>query len=158
MMLGELIEELKKHDPQKRVKNGFSNPHSWRGDYSGLAFEPAESVRVEEMLSSAVHALGSIFEGYKGGSYEMTEYSDVYLAKWGETGETLGPMLLGYMLKDEVLERSGLPIQSLAQYAIATAQSLGEACTEFDVKAVEIAEQYLTPEEVKRIRRGKVQE
>lgn len=98
MTLGELIEELEKYPSNQVVAMGFSDPHSYRGDYSNLAFEPIENTTVGEMLSEAKDALGSRFEGYKGGEFKMTEYTDVYIAYYSHCGEELGPILLGYML------------------------------------------------------------
>lgn len=37
MTLGDLIEELKKLDPELKVFGGFSTPHSYRGRYDCLA-------------------------------------------------------------------------------------------------------------------------
>jgi len=100
MTLGELIAKLKRHDPAKIVRLGFCNPHSYRGDYHSLAFEPAENVAVGEMLQCAERALGDTFSGYRGGLFTMQKITGVYLAKRGYEGEELGPLLLGYMLND----------------------------------------------------------
>lgn len=102
MTLIELIEELKKHDPAKVVRHGFLGPHSYRGDYSYLAFEPASKMSVGAMLLEAQSALGSTYAGYKGGSYKMNEYTPVYLAFYGSCGEELGPTLLRLMLDSKV--------------------------------------------------------
>lgn len=104
MQLSELIEELKKHDPNKIVEKGFHNPHSYRGYYSELAFEPAANVKVGLMLQLAKDALNQTFEGYKGGDFTMKEHSDVYIANWGDCGEEIGHSLLEYMLADESTE------------------------------------------------------
>ena len=98
MYLEELIEALEAADPEQTVPVGFGNPHSYRGDYSDLAFQPAANVTVASMLSAAREALGSTYHGYKGGAYTMHEYSRVWLAWYGETGESIGPVLLSYML------------------------------------------------------------
>lgn len=103
MTLGELIEMLEAVDDKSVVlRRGFHNPHSYRGSYSRLAFEPAENVTVHSMLVCAKEALGNTYVGYKGGDFVMEEYTDVYLANWSECGEELGAMLLSYMLKDVV--------------------------------------------------------
>lgn len=98
MYLPELIEELKKHDKDKVIKKGFSSPHSWRGDYSELAFEPEENTTVGAMLKCAEDSLGKTFTGYKGGEFKMGEYTEVYLAEYSTCGEELGPTLLSFML------------------------------------------------------------
>lgn len=101
MRLGELIEFLKGVDPAKVCRFGLKNPHSYRGYYEDLAFEPAENVTVGEMLAAAEYALGETFTGYKGGEYVMGEHTDCWLANYGDGGgEGIGPMLLQYMTSD----------------------------------------------------------
>ena len=85
MTLGELIAELKKCDASKVVAHGFAKPHSYRGYYEDLAFEPMENVNVASMLEAAESALGKTFEGYKGGDYTMNEYTACWLSKYGES-------------------------------------------------------------------------
>jgi hypothetical protein len=97
MVLEELIAYLEKVDHGVVVKHGFNNPHSYRGFYQELAFEPAKNITVGEMLACAKDALGKTYTGYKGGEFKMHEYTDVYLANYGECGEGIGPTLLGYM-------------------------------------------------------------
>jgi hypothetical protein len=78
---------------------GFHGPHSWRGDYSELAFEPAENIPVAAMLAAARSALGATFEGYKGGSYEMYPGTPCWVAWYGEgAGETIGRWMLCLLL------------------------------------------------------------
>ncbi len=98
MYLEELITQLEKHDRSQIVKHGFHWPHSYRGDYSKLAFQPVANTRVGEMLDEAKSALGAHYEGYKGGDYRMDGYTECYLANWGECGEEIGPTLLKFML------------------------------------------------------------
>ncbi|HTN56799.1 MAG TPA: hypothetical protein VL043_00880, partial [Protaetiibacter sp.] len=61
MYLNELIEELSKRDPSTVVRQGFSNPHSYRGYYDQLAFEPTPNVTVGSMLAAAEEANGSTY-------------------------------------------------------------------------------------------------
>lgn len=100
MTLEELIAELKLHHPARVVKDGFSRPHSYRGDYSQLAFVPAEDVSIGQMLQAAESSLGQSFQGYKGGHYTMGGHVECYLAEVGESGEELGRRLLSYMLAE----------------------------------------------------------
>lgn len=102
--LGQLIEELRKHEPKKVVRKGFANPHSYRGYYDQLAFEPAHRVSVEYMLTLAEGALGETYTGWKGGEYTMDEYTECWLAFEGSASdsETIGPLLLNYILNDTV--------------------------------------------------------
>lgn len=100
MTLGELIKTLEKANPDKVVPIGFKHPHCYRGYYEQLAFEPARNVTVGSMLECAKSAVGQTFEGYKGGDYTMDNYTRVWLAEYGDTGESIGPTLMRYMLGD----------------------------------------------------------
>ncbi len=97
MELCDLIATLEACDPDTRVPLGFGNPHSYRGCYDELAFEPVRNTTVGEMLTCAKESLGRSFSGYKGGEYTMTAYTGCWLAEHGRTGEGIGPVLLAYM-------------------------------------------------------------
>ncbi len=97
MILKELITYLEKKDPAIVLPYGFSRPHSWRGDYSQLAFEPKQNVSVDAMLRDARSALGATYTGYKGGGFTMGDYTDVYLADYGSTGDVLSVLTLDSM-------------------------------------------------------------
>lgn len=101
MMLGELIKVLRKADPNQVVPMGFAVPHSYRGSYDNVAFEPMTNTTVREMLAAARSALGKTFYGYKGGEYRMDKATDVYLANYGDVGEGIGLIFLAYMLGHE---------------------------------------------------------
>lgn len=107
LTLGELIERLEAEDPAKVVRQGFANPDSYRGYYHDLAFEPAWNVSVADMLADARSALGATFQGWKGGDFTMGEYTDCWLAVRGDTGETLGAVLLDFMLATEAVTSGG---------------------------------------------------
>ena len=96
-----LISALEAAPADRVVRRGFKNPHSYRGYYEDLAFEPAENVTVGSMLEVARSAIDNTYEGYKGGTFRMSEWSTVWLAWYGETGETLGPNLVAAMLRGE---------------------------------------------------------
>jgi hypothetical protein len=98
MTLSDLIARLEKEDPSHVVPLGFANPHSYRGDYSHLAFAPMRPCSVASMLNAARSALGNTYQGWKGGDYEMSEWTTVYLAERGDCGEEIGPTLLDFML------------------------------------------------------------
>jgi hypothetical protein len=100
MMLLDIIETLEKYDPAAIVPLGFGEPHSYRGYYDKLAFEPVENTTVGKMLTAAKKAEGATYTGYKGGEYKMTGYTDCYLATWGDTGDEIGPILLRLMLQN----------------------------------------------------------
>lgn len=97
MTLEDLIKALGELDPELLVPWGFTNPHSYRGFYEDLAFEPAENVSFGAMLADAQKARGTTYVGYKGGNYEMKDYTDVWIAPYGSEGEGIGPTLIRYM-------------------------------------------------------------
>lgn len=99
MTLGELIAALEAADPALVLPLGFSHPHSWRGVYSDLAFEPTANVTVGAMVADARSALGATYQGHKGGDYTMDAWTDCWLAEDGRgDGETIGPILLALLL------------------------------------------------------------
>lgn len=100
MKLSELIEKLEKYQQDKVVSMGFTNPHSYRGNYEQLAFEPKENVSVGEMLRCSKDSLNKTFQGYKGGYFKMDENTLVNIAEYGCCGESIGPILMSYMLGD----------------------------------------------------------
>jgi len=97
MNLKQLIEYLEKKDPGIVVPIGFADPHSYRGDYNCLGLEPRKNVTVGDMLVSVRDALGNVYQGWKGGDYQMGESTEVYLAMEGSSGEKIGTVLLDYM-------------------------------------------------------------
>ena len=105
MTLGELIAQLESVEPTRCLRLGFHRPHSYRGYYDELAFEPCADISVGEMLAAARSALGSTYQGYKGGDFTMGEYTEVWLAERGDCGETIGPILLGCLFKNVVEEK-----------------------------------------------------
>lgn len=113
MYLKDLIERLEK-EPNKFLKLGFTHAHSWRGSYDCLAFEPCEGAKVSDMLYEAKEALGKTFEGWKGGDFVMSEYTEVYLSEEGTSSgyaeDGLSSLLLEYMLKDELPKSALHPV------------------------------------------------
>ncbi len=101
--LGDLIARLEREDPTRILPLGFTNPHSYRGDYYELAFEPVADIPVGEMLAAARSALGATFQGWKGGDFTMGEHSGCWIAVEGDSGDNkLGPLLLDLLLAQEV--------------------------------------------------------
>ena len=99
MYLGELIEYLENKDKSIVALKGFGEAGSFRGYYEQIAFEPKDNVTVGEMLVEAQKALGATFHGYKGGEFEMYEYTDVWIAEYGtcHDAQKIGILLLDYM-------------------------------------------------------------
>ena len=105
MRLDELIAALEAEDPTTVLPLGFSNPHSYRGIYNDLAFEPTANVAVGAMLADARSALGATYEGWKGGDYRMKGWTDCWLSEEGSgDGEEIGPILLTLLLAARQLD------------------------------------------------------
>lgn len=99
MTLIEIVERLKKEDPNRAVPLGWDEAMSWRGDYYQLAVNPAKSVTVGAMIKVLEDAVGETFEGYKGGEFVMGKYTDVYLDQYGRSdGNRISYYLLEFML------------------------------------------------------------
>ena len=98
MTLGKLVEWLKQQDQNMVVKDGFSTPHSDRGDYSELAFTPAPTAKIGDMLAHAQSALGNTYIGWKGGEYKMDEHTPVYIGEYGKCGDEITPTHFKYWL------------------------------------------------------------
>lgn len=106
LSLGQLVERLAAVDPALVVPLGFANPHSFRGDYSELAFEPVADIRVGDMLDAARSAVNATFSGYKGGDYLMTENASCWIADEGSSSDNqIGPILL-----DLIIASARLPV------------------------------------------------
>ncbi len=98
--LGGIIARIEQEDPNRVLSIGFANPHSYRGNYSDLAFEPVADITIGDMLTAARAALGATFEGWKGGDYLMTESTDCWVSLHGESADNkIGPLLLDLMLR-----------------------------------------------------------
>lgn len=98
MDMRELIEylttEMMKGNSQLVVKNGWYQAESARANYSDLGLRPKQDVTIESMLNVVEGALGQTFQGYKGGDFEMKEYSEVWLAEYSTTGEPVTKLWL----------------------------------------------------------------
>ena len=80
-----------------------TNANSWRGSYAELALnyksdgEPLTVTKFTEMLKECV---GKTFIGYKGGEFEMSRQTPVWVAEYGESGSTavIDIIDIGYMV------------------------------------------------------------
>lgn len=78
------INALETLDPERAL------PHpvyacSWRGIYAELALCCAEgrgATTVGALAETLRRAIGQTFQGYKGGDYEMSEWTYVHLVAW----------------------------------------------------------------------------
>ncbi len=93
--LGVLIDWLERQDPNAVVKHGMVDPHSYRGIYSDLAFQPKLNVSFGQMLNEAKRALGNVYHGYKGGEYEVDNNTPVWIDSYSYgNGMPVTPALL----------------------------------------------------------------
>jgi hypothetical protein len=89
MTLGGLIDRLEQFDSQMEI-DGICEPHSYRGYYSDLAFKLCGYKRkVADTLAMAKDCMGETFEGYKGGDFEMSRNTPVWIANYGSCGERI---------------------------------------------------------------------
>jgi hypothetical protein len=88
MTLGKLIERLSAM-PQEALVDGIKEPHSYRGYYVDLAFEPSGGDRVSAgaLLQLCRRCMGDVFEGYKGGDFQMGKNTPVWIAMYGRCGD-----------------------------------------------------------------------
>lgn len=96
MLLKELTEILRQCDMTKAV-HGFGDPHSYRGYYDELAFEPMDTT-IQEMLEACENADGKTYHGYKGGDFEMDGDTEVHIAFKGCCGSPLTKAMLAEMV------------------------------------------------------------
>lgn len=85
MKLGQLIAILSTYPPETPIRWGFRNPHSYRGDFYELAFEPCGATTVGVMLDAARSALDKTFTGYKGGKFTMDTDTQCWLCCYGDS-------------------------------------------------------------------------
>jgi hypothetical protein len=83
--LGEAVKWLEALPGEQVVELGFTHPHSYRGYYGDVAFEPCGRTTAGAMTTVARSALGAAYFGWKGGTYIMTLQTHCWLAIWGET-------------------------------------------------------------------------
>ncbi|MFD9004430.1 hypothetical protein ACFV0T_26315 [Streptomyces sp. NPDC059582] len=127
MTLGELIAALETANPQQIVKHGFHNPHSYRGDYYDLAFEPTTNITVADMLEAARSAVGATYQGWKGGDFNMTAGDWCWLSEQGSaSGETISPLLLEFILTPPTAAPSAPTDRTALLHAAALAVQSGD--------------------------------
>lgn len=105
LTLGELIEKIetivkkgyKCHDgsePTVRYDFEYLFPteiDSWRGSYAELALNyetSGEELTVSKFLEILKAAVGKTFTGYKGGDFLMDENTPIWVANYGNSGNT----------------------------------------------------------------------
>lgn len=86
MTLGKMISRLKEL-PESLQIQGISDPHSYRGYYEDIAFEPtSKKVSIAALLKECESSMGQVFCGYKGGDFVMGALTPVWVANYGSCG------------------------------------------------------------------------
>jgi hypothetical protein len=100
MYLIDIVEALEAADQTHVAPIGLGEPHSFRGYYEDLAFEPERNVSVAYMLANAKKAMGSTYSGWKGGEYVMGEYTECWISYEGTSHQAtkIGSVLMDYIL------------------------------------------------------------
>lgn len=89
MTLGALVDRLAGLPPETMI-DGLAKPHSYRGYYSDLAFQSREGkMSVTEALALCKSAMGEVFQGWKGGDYQMGRNTPVWIAERGYCGDKI---------------------------------------------------------------------
>lgn len=89
MTLGKLIDRLEELPPDRLIES-LVNPHSYRGYYTDLSFELNDSsATAAELLASCRSCMGAVFEGYKGGDFQMGRNTPVWVANYGQCGKKI---------------------------------------------------------------------
>ncbi len=89
MTLGKMIAALESMPIDAEIE-GISEPHSYRGYYSDLAFETIEGkTKVADALTMCRATMGQVFEGYKGGDFVMGALTPLWLASYGCCGNKI---------------------------------------------------------------------
>lgn len=89
LTLGAAIDLLENVDPDTLVA-GLGAPHSYRGYYTDLAFEPESNRQpASEALATLRSCMGKTFTGYKGGDFVMHENTPLWEANYGCTGRPI---------------------------------------------------------------------
>ena len=95
--LGNLIEDLSKYPKDAKV---YIEPFclyptdfgSYRGYYSDLSIEfttESNGLNCGELLDKAKNCVGKSFYGYKGGDFEMTKNSVIWISNYGKVSNII---------------------------------------------------------------------
>lgn len=93
MTLGKFKEHIESFPDNSTFIFGISEPFSWRGVYSEIAFELLEEpMAKEEILRRIEIGLTKTFTGYKGGQYTYDEYTEIHfesdISSWSDEDYT----------------------------------------------------------------------
>ena len=88
-ILNELSNLLHSSKDQLVIEGVSTEFCSYRGHYSELCVEQSnnQNLDLSEFCNKLEDQIGKVFYGYKGGEYEMSETTELYIADYGRTGE-----------------------------------------------------------------------
>jgi hypothetical protein len=99
LTLGDVIDALERCERNSWVRYDFGNLvpdglRSYRGYYEQLALGWREiggkkAIIVSDLLQECKQAVGLIFTGYKGGRYRMTRDTEIWVANYGHSTDTI---------------------------------------------------------------------
>lgn len=95
---------LKMTDKSFVFTKGFNTPHSYRGYYNELAFQPAQDIKLEVVIKSIDRSYIETFEGYKGGEFSYNAETTCHLS-W-----------IGNCTEDDCLRLGSLVAEMVAEY------------------------------------------
>lgn len=108
LTLGELILKLEPLEHNKTVRFDFEYAYpesigSWRGSYDELSLRfvfEGEAPTVASLLEKLNSAVGATYQGYKGGEFSMSKHTPVWVANYGNSGNTavIGVLDNGYSI------------------------------------------------------------
>ena len=63
---------------------------SWRGSYNELAlsYDSVGAPNLSDFIKMLREAVGKTYQGYKGGDYTMSKYTPIWVANYGNAGNT----------------------------------------------------------------------
>ena len=99
MTLGKLIAALEQLPPDSEV-DALISPHSYRGYYEDLAFEPSVGIKqkASEALDVCKGAMGQVFVGYKGGDFVMGALTPIWCATYSCCGQKIMALENGFLI------------------------------------------------------------
>lgn len=106
MCLGDFHAELSSVPPETIVRTenfeALTDPHSYRGYYDEISFEPVQGITVTagELVKVVEDAIDKTFYGWKGGEYLMDADTPIWISSEGYNS---GRMLTGVTVEDGIM-------------------------------------------------------
>lgn len=96
LKLEPIVEKQKDRKDEATVRYDFENLfpsslYSWRGSYEELALNyetEGNYMTVTDFYKMLTEAVGKSFHGYKGGEFVMSKHTPIWVANYGNSGNT----------------------------------------------------------------------